>query len=300
MRELSVRLEAVTPLLLGGANPKGSPELRPPSFRGVMRYWLRAALGGVIGDSNLEGLHKLESAVFGSPDVGSPISIRLRPLNIGRSRAYILPHKNKGRRDGLIGDLELVMTQTRKQDTVIWNAACASLELALTFGGVGLRSRRGYGTLRIVEASEPSIATFPKTFSGWKQHVSRVASSAIQAARALADAQGVPLSVLPVGPAVYPCATQSGLIRLCDVRQRKAIEAVKLFMNQVPKKRALGGIGPRQASPLWVRPIQTGPTTYGLLCVVLASKFSGSDYDFVRRFLDGFDGRYLQVKGWNV
>jgi len=42
---LTVTLETVTPLLLGGAVPRESPELRLSSLRGVMRYWLRAALG---------------------------------------------------------------------------------------------------------------------------------------------------------------------------------------------------------------------------------------------------------------
>jgi CRISPR-associated protein Cmr1 len=45
---LAVTLETVTPVFLGGADPRGAPELRPPAFRGAMRYWLRAALGGVI------------------------------------------------------------------------------------------------------------------------------------------------------------------------------------------------------------------------------------------------------------
>ncbi len=62
--KLTVTLEAVTPLFLGGANPRGAPELRAsplqaqvrspranprgapelraPSFRGAMRYWMRA------------------------------------------------------------------------------------------------------------------------------------------------------------------------------------------------------------------------------------------------------------------
>jgi len=31
MRELRLRLETVTPMFLGGANPRGAPELRPPS-----------------------------------------------------------------------------------------------------------------------------------------------------------------------------------------------------------------------------------------------------------------------------
>lgn len=49
-RELKATLEIVTPLFLGGANPRGAPELRAASVRGVLRFWLRALLGGVLGD----------------------------------------------------------------------------------------------------------------------------------------------------------------------------------------------------------------------------------------------------------
>jgi len=296
MHELTVTLETVTPLLVRGADNR-TPELRPPSFRGAMRYWLRAALGGVIGDSNLDDLHKLESAVFGSTERGSAIGIRLRDMNTRKHEASILPHKNRGRAKALTGGFELVMSQTRGADPAIWDAARASLELALTFGGVGLRSRRGYGTLRIVRAPKSGLGAFPTTLDGWKTHVERVAQLAIATAMGLA---GVLKPRLPAGPADYPCATKSGLIRLCDAREHSAMQAVISFMKRTPKNNALGGINPRQASPLWMRPIQTGPTTYGLLCVVLASRFSGANYGFVREFLDKFPGEYLSVKGWNA
>jgi CRISPR-associated protein Cmr1 len=42
MLPLTVELETVTPLFLGGAEPRGSPpELRAASVRGALRYWLR-------------------------------------------------------------------------------------------------------------------------------------------------------------------------------------------------------------------------------------------------------------------
>lgn len=52
--EIKLSLQTVTPLFLGGSNPKGEPELRAPSFRGVMRFWLRALLGGILGDDQQE------------------------------------------------------------------------------------------------------------------------------------------------------------------------------------------------------------------------------------------------------
>ena len=54
MQKLTVTLEAVTPLFLGGADPRGSPELRPASFRGVLRFWWRALLqSDVPGDERV-------------------------------------------------------------------------------------------------------------------------------------------------------------------------------------------------------------------------------------------------------
>ena len=129
----------------------------------------------------------------------------------------------------------------------------------------------------------------------------RAAQLSIKATVDLAEAYKVPFRPSK-GSTDYPCATRGpGLIRVCDVQARSAMEAVELFMNKVPKERALGGINPRQASPLWVRPIQIGPSKYNLLCVVLASNFDGSDYNWIRQFLEGkFSGQYMRVKGWNA
>lgn len=66
MQDITVKLETVTPLFLGGAEPRGKPELRPASFRGALRYWLRAAQGASTVD-NPEGIkevQKSESEVF--------------------------------------------------------------------------------------------------------------------------------------------------------------------------------------------------------------------------------------------
>ena len=301
MRELRVKLETVTPLLLHGADNK-TPELRPPSFRGAMRYWWRAALGGVIGDKNLEALHELEGAVFGSTKRGSPISLRLKALDIEKTKADLLPHKSKFIPSGALGGtFELILTQPRHDDALVWEAACASLELALTFGGVGQRSRRGYGALRIVAATEDKVKPFPTTKHAWKRHVQRVSQQAIDVAMGIAvqtlgsDNLGRAKSL-----ADYPCATNTGLIRLYDIGADTAMEAVTRFMRKTKKKRVFGGVNPRQASPLWMRPIQTGSSSYGLLCTVLTSDFRDANYDYVEKFLKDLGGEPLKVKGWNT
>jgi CRISPR-associated protein Cmr1 len=93
-KTLTVTLETVTPLFLGGAEPRGEPELRPPAFRGALRYWLRAALGGALGDDDA-GRSKVnahESAVFGSTDEktggASAVSIRLSVKALPTPQTY--------------------------------------------------------------------------------------------------------------------------------------------------------------------------------------------------------------------
>lgn len=299
--QMWVTLETVTPLLLHGADNK-TPELRPPSFRGAMRYWWRAALGGVIGDKNLKGLHELEGAVFGSTERVSPIGLRLGEARIQSAdpKPYLLPHKSIARRDGIVGTFELILTQPRHDDALVWAAACASLELALTFGGVGQRSRRGYGALRIVEASDGQVKPFPTTKHGWKEQVMRVSQQAIDVAMRMAIQVLGSDQIGRVERRVdYPCATNAGMIRLYDWSEPTATEAVKRFMRQTKENRAFGGANPRQASPLWMRPIQTR-NSYGLLCTVLTSDFRGADYDHVERFLKDLGGEPLKVKGWNT
>jgi CRISPR-associated protein Cmr1 len=304
-KTLTVTLETVTPLFLGGAEPRGTPELRPPAFRGALRYWLRAALGGVIGDKNLAGLHQLESAVFGSTDYGSPIHVRLRGL-LQSGDEKILPHKDgpqAGQRRAFKAGqkVELLMSHLRGRDEGVWKTACATLNLMLAFGGVGLRSRRGYGTLRVVQSSDPALVPLtPTSLEGWKQHIKQVTENAVASARDLAQARNVTRAGLPIDAARYPCATRKGIIQFCDLKATSAMAAVTQFMQEVPKSQTLGGISPRQASPLWVRPIQID-AQYGLLFTVLASKFNGSNYPDVQRFLDEkFKGENLGVEGWNA
>ena len=311
---LKVTLEAVTPLFLGGANPRAEPELRPPSFRGALRYWLRAALGGVIGDQDINLLRKMESTVFGSTDHCSPIRIRLRhPSGMSQiTEAKVLPHIN-GQRTGerkafASGQkFELIMWQDRnhgEHGEEVWRAACSALVLSLTFGGVGLRSRRGYGTLRVHESSNAELATvFPVSLEDWKKHIEEKVKSAVESVRQLCEAKNKNiLDTLPAEPAEptkFPCANKLSLIRLFNLEAQSAMGAITHFMKAVPKHPALGGIRPRQSSPLWVRPIQTGDK-YGLLFCVLASSFDGCDYAFVRQFLDKhFPGCDITVEGWN-
>jgi CRISPR-associated protein Cmr1 len=172
-------LETITPLFLTGADPRGEPELRVASIRGALRFWLRALLGGVIGDSNLNELRQAEAAVFGSTDTGaSPVVVRV--LNLPKhssvpfsaltgwnpsSKSYAQPgiaylffaargtHNEPERKAipaGSSFELELSLRAgVQDQDALL--KAYAALWLLTHLGGLGARSRRGAGSLQVTQ-----------------------------------------------------------------------------------------------------------------------------------------------------
>ncbi len=178
MQALRIKLETVTPLFLGGAKPRGSPEIRAPSVRGALRYWLRAALG----ESNLSALKTSEAQVFGDTKDASAIVVRAHSEEQSfnyferrseprrddpRKKRWVPVHgetkatsylffsldgnskeKIKARWCYPVGaDIELALIARRKDD-VAWQRACASLWLLTRLGGIGARARRGAGGLQ--------------------------------------------------------------------------------------------------------------------------------------------------------
>lgn len=157
MRKLEVTLETVTPVVLGGAEARGGPELRPPAFRGMMRYWFRAMAGGVLGDTDeaLKQIKKKEAEVFGSPDEKtggqSAVWVRLSTPPFNPKDEPLLPHKNIAMTPSIPPRVTPSLTLTLKPKAELDKIEIAiwSLLLGLTLGGIGKRSRRGFGSLRI-------------------------------------------------------------------------------------------------------------------------------------------------------
>lgn len=178
---LTVQLEAVTPLFLAGADPRGAPELRAASIRGALRFWFRALLGGVIGDDNLDALRKAESAVFGSTNSASPVVVQVRHGQLSlqpfsriaawndRTRSYHKPGiaylffaargtRNEPERNAIDtgSSFELVLSKWAgigaSGDQAL-QQVYAALWLLTHFGGLGARSRRGAGSLQVTHVS---------------------------------------------------------------------------------------------------------------------------------------------------
>ncbi len=87
MPQRTFECEVLTPLFLGGAEARGTPELRAPSLRGAMRYWYRALLGSV-NSSTLVSLHEGESELFGKAEGGGALATRLRVKEEPQKQSY--------------------------------------------------------------------------------------------------------------------------------------------------------------------------------------------------------------------
>ena len=305
MRELRVTLETVTPLFLGGADQQ--PELRPPSIRGQLRYWLRAALGGVIGDQNLDGVKKAESEVFGSTNGTGAIRIRtgwlVEPETVSLNP---LPHKPSPTRfDGFIANQKFDLTVTQRQGTLAtWLAAVGAMLLMIAFGGLGRRSRRGWGTLQIVHAQVQqadlpsnwvSLLKFnPRSAADWQAYLLNTHKAAMAASRSLSKELGIECQRISQ-PAEYPVLDTANPGRVCKTTYSDAVDAIREFGEREHRFGVTKAFGsatdPRWASPLWVRvfPVSQPKRGYVLALTLIESKSNVADYAKLHRFISEWD-----------
>jgi CRISPR-associated protein Cmr1 len=183
MIEIEAKFHIVTPLFMFGSD-KFKAELRVPSIKGVLRFWWRAlALGRM---SSISKVREEEARIFGSAgnDVGQakvylklklpedvvqykdpilkyadgePVGPGARYLGYGLVEA--VPSKRRNTKEGqllrsclkypLEGVLSLLIRNgTRSEDIKGIESAVIAMGL---FGGLGSRSRKGYGSFNLVE-----------------------------------------------------------------------------------------------------------------------------------------------------
>ncbi len=205
MTRLEAKFRVVTPLFMGGANPQ-SAELRVPSIKGVLRFWWRALALERLG--LVQKVREEEARIFGSTKSQSCVKIRLSPPNkIDRLRRKSILEYNGGgavgEKGGVVGEgarylgygvieasdgkltrqcigypleggvLDLLFRPNTPEDDI------KSVEAALVamgfFGGLGSRSRKGYGSFNLVNLKKDNEAepvfTKPIDLKGLKEAI---------------------------------------------------------------------------------------------------------------------------------
>jgi CRISPR-associated protein Cmr6 len=178
--ECSTTLELVTPAFLAGANQQAEDcDLRPATLRGLLRWWWRTMHAGYV---DVKTLRALEAAIWGDTKSGGAVRIVLEtdeshgkkpgkvlyshPQNRGSGTRYVaygMDETSKGQRrqryrlePPASWKLRLVARPTTWNNQKIPSGhileqAKAALWLLCHFGGVGSKSRKGFGSLAAKE-----------------------------------------------------------------------------------------------------------------------------------------------------
>lgn len=264
MKTRIFKITTATRMFMHGADNRRRAELRPPTIRGVMRYWFRALAGGLM---DLRALRKAESQVFGSTEVGQRLLVRVSPQIARWDNAPLLPHKSG--RDAS----ESPAIQTGQELTVTLSAVgieqSPSAEqrldltswafwLAVRLGGFGQRARRGAGSLRLLEV-QPALAEVAPPASTSLQRMKDLLEAGLKEAAGCVRRSfpGVHLGSDSVSsfPVLARGKAQIVVRKLAAVGEQEARKKVMELRDAVdPTHRdpAFGGIRPRLASPVHV------------------------------------------------
>lgn len=160
MASYDFNLRLVSPAFIAGAD-KTQPEMRAPTLRGQLRYWYRAVYGAAVSDT--AKLYAQEASVFGSTTEGSKFNLLVLPRKEETvKKIAMLPHKSMAKErsethaltDGQLYDLSLFSRPNQDVD----NAVFHSLAVWSLLGGLGRRSRRMFGGVRVTAKKNSQAA----------------------------------------------------------------------------------------------------------------------------------------------
>lgn len=276
MQSVKIRLELITPMFMAGADSK-TPELRAPSIKGMMRFWWRA----IKAESNLDELREEEAKIFGSSNekIGkSPFSIRIDAMNQLTSNKFSpVPHSNKtftfwGYKPNQIFSIIL----SSRNDIAIYHNI---LKVALLLGGVGKRSRRGFGSLNctnwnftdIKELSQFVLDRLNSLCDDFKMDNSKIKRESTHSAD-------------------YPF--------IKEITFGKSEKDTNILLKKIGqashnhKDNALGSAKPRMASPVYVSVAKVN-NNYLPLITTLNSAFPPNNYNYNLQGQDDFKKELL-------
>lgn len=184
MASLKITARTLTPLFMYGADQE-APQLRASSFRGLVRYWLRAVLGSK--HQRTTALYEAESAILGSTEQGSRVSFRVQ-MNSKRSNVvrneWVLPQRTSKYLPDSYGkesEFRLTLSTHPLDKSDVFEAdspLVKALYLLLHVGGLGRRARRGSGNLRALKVTGlslpegyPPLAVTATSVTEWKDYL---------------------------------------------------------------------------------------------------------------------------------
>ncbi|NLL57647.1 MAG: type III-B CRISPR module RAMP protein Cmr1 [Firmicutes bacterium] len=163
MRRIEATYYVATPLFLGGADNKKIAEIRPPSLKGLLRFWFRATSWPQLGA--IDEVWREEQELFGSTNGQGKFLLSVTK----RQGLDEVESKERWRREGLayLGygavDKGITVRPYLRQGgrftvTLIFKEDVSAQQIDFLtqsikalglFGGAGARSRKGFGSLSL-------------------------------------------------------------------------------------------------------------------------------------------------------
>ncbi len=187
-KEIRLTFRVETPAFLHRM-PDEAAELRAMSFKGALRYWVRAVLWRRF--RNIVKVRHFEQALMGSTARASRVGVRMRVLSLGHDR--LEKHRNSNDDVGLaylagpglhqynncwtadylpggtVFQVDLMLRWLSPEEGDVLKEAIRAFTL---FGGLGSRSRRGFGSCTLIE-SDGIDWTFPDDVNALKEALAR-------------------------------------------------------------------------------------------------------------------------------
>lgn len=328
MPEATFDVQTITPLFLAGAD-QTTAELRTPSFRGGMRYWTRALVGGLAGTSQ-EGLTQVkeaESAIFGTTDKGSGVKVKLSPQsttikqftdniskpgsrNKSTGKGYLLWSmrlKKQPRFYFAPGTRFQLHLMTNDEDITKYKKGVAALWLLTHLGGIGSRSRRCAGSLTIT-LHKGDIYDFSFHIPNDTNALKIQLEQGIQAARSLYKVSQFPNSdarfdVLSRNDCSIWILQQNQPWGTPEIAMEAIGESLQSYRSRIPliHRKVFGfplkGVNSnveRRSSPLLLRVIELQGNKFVGLAVLFKTRNSDvsmTDYMIIEKWVNEFSGR---------
>ena len=153
--KITIDVRTITPLFIAGADQRRikNEGLRAPSLKGLLRWWFRAIMGGMV--ASIDHLRELENQIFGSTDQKSRIRIVSTVMSdpssieIPKSLEYLwFSIKLQGRQQYYPPNTKFridIVSLDKESLKVVLGCLWAVVYL----GGIGNRMRRGAGSLTV-------------------------------------------------------------------------------------------------------------------------------------------------------
>ncbi|HLI12405.1 MAG TPA: type III-B CRISPR module RAMP protein Cmr1 [Alphaproteobacteria bacterium] len=277
--KITATFEVVTPLFLGGADPASTVELRPPSIKGALRFWWRA-LAWSRHRGDLDAIKKEEQKIFGTAgddrdrlgqaSFGLRARWRAEPnrlaetgprsLTSGKPGASYLSYGiiNRGQGNSprscyqLGGCFELTFQALRHTDNEsgFHPSLLDAIKLFGLLGGLGGRSRRGWGSVALTQLGGEGAALqwqAPQNLDEYRDALFSILGSTADTPEAVYSAfsKGARLNVFGIGVDALTVLDQLGQAYQAFRRE----PANRGFIFGLPHSRFKGDAD-RRASPL--------------------------------------------------